>query len=187
MCIVQLQGYFSTYAKSRSLLKLKNNLKGTACVITIIVKSENPLKTFLATQFMLKCGPHRAFDVDDKEILYAVVEEAQAPDSQRKVHLYQLPEENPVATYFPPTQAFQPSDVCFYKLAGRPVLLVEDELNDAIHVVNVQDGRLEFLCYLAPGCLRLLQLTALNTDTKERLWVGCRDGSILRCDPVTTV
>ena len=187
MCIVQLQGYFSTYAKSRSLLKLKNNLKGTACVITIIVKSENPLKTFLATQFMLKCGPHRAFDVDDKEILYAVVEEAQAPDSQRKVHLYQLPEENPVATYFPPTQSFQPSDVCFYKLAGRPVLLVADELNDAIHVVNVRDGRLEFLRYLAPGCPLLLQPTALNTDIQGRLWVACRDGSILRCDPVTTV
>ena len=38
--------------------------------------------------FKVKCSPHRAFDVDDKEILFAIVEEAQAPDSQHKVHLY---------------------------------------------------------------------------------------------------
>ena len=179
LCIVQKHGYFSTYAKSRSLLKLKNNLQGTACVIVTIVKSENPLKTFLAIQFMFKCGPHRAFDVDTNEIFFAVVEEAQAPDSQRKVLLYQQSEENPIAVYSPPTQPFQPSDVCFYWLDGRQVLLVADTLNDAIHVVDGQNGRLELLRYLAPGCPLLLQPTALNTDLLGRLWVGCRAGSIL--------
>ena len=179
LCIVQQHGYFSTYAKSRSLLKLKNNLQGTACVIVTIVKSENPLKTFKAIQFMFKCGPHRAFDADANEVFFAVVEEGQAPDFQRKVLLYQQPEENPIAVYSPPNQPFQPSDVCFYKLAGRQVLLVADTLNDAIHVVDTQNGRLGFLGYLAPGCPLLLQPTALNTDLLGRLWVGCRAGSIL--------
>ena len=39
MCIVQQQGYFSTYAKARSLLNLRNNLKGTVCVIKDTEKS----------------------------------------------------------------------------------------------------------------------------------------------------
>ena len=173
------RGCFSTYAKSRSLLKLKNISQSLACVMRTIVRSENPLETFEEIQFFINCGPHRAFDVDANEIFFAVVEEGQAPDFQRKVLLYQRPEKTPIAVYSPPTQPFQPSDVCFCWLDGRQVLLVADTLNDAIHVVDGQNGRLELLRYLAPGCPLLLQPTALNTDTRGRLWVGCRAGSIL--------
>nr|KAG5690068.1 hypothetical protein BaRGS_016376 [Batillaria attramentaria] len=90
----------------------------------------------------------------------------------------------PIATYSPPVTPFQPSDVCFYTLGGHKVLLVADELNDAIHVVNVQDGRLSFARYLAPGCPLLVQPTALNTDTRGRLWIACRGGKILTCKPI---
>jgi len=177
--IVQERGCFYTYAKSRSLLKLKNISQSLACVMRTIVRSENPLETFEEIQFFINCGPHRAFDVDANEIFFAVVEEGQAPDFQRKVLLYQQSEKKPIAAYSPPTQPFQPSDVCFCWLDDRQVLLVADTLNDAIHVVDGQNGRLELLRYLAPGCPLLLQPTALNTDTRGRLWVGCRAGSIL--------
>nr|KAG5690074.1 hypothetical protein BaRGS_016382 [Batillaria attramentaria] len=82
--------------------------------------------------------------------LFVVLEEAQAPDLQRTVRLYRRPKPRAIATYSPPVAPFQPSDVCFYTLGGDEVLLVADELNDAIHVVNVQDGRLSFARYLAP-------------------------------------
>nr|KAG5696852.1 hypothetical protein BaRGS_035262 [Batillaria attramentaria] len=103
------------------------------------------------------------------EQLFVVLEEAQAPDLQRTVRLYRRPKPRAIATYSPPVAPFQPSDVCFYTLGGHEVLLVADELNDAIHVVNVQDGRLSFARYLAPGCPLLVQPTALNTDTRGRL------------------
>ena len=49
------------------------------------------------------------------------------------------------------------------------VLLIADECNDVIHVVDVQDDRLTFSRFLAPGCPLLLQPTALNTDHRGRL------------------
>nr|KAG5690066.1 hypothetical protein BaRGS_016374 [Batillaria attramentaria] len=119
------------------------------------------------------------------EQLFVVLEEAQAPDLQRTVRLYRRPQPDAIATYSPPVAPFQPSDVCFYTLGGHEVLLVADELNDAIHVVNVQDGRLSFARYLAPGCPLLVQPTALNTDTRGRLWVACRGGTILTCTPIS--
>ncbi|KAK7093735.1 uncharacterized protein [Littorina saxatilis] len=79
---------------------------------------------------------------------------------------------------------FQPTDVCFYKLGGQEVLLVSDAARDAIHVLHVQEGKLRFLRYLAPGCPLLLQPSALNVDSKGRLWVACRGGSILVCTPL---
>nr|KAG5695464.1 hypothetical protein BaRGS_011306 [Batillaria attramentaria] len=118
--------------------------------------------------------------------LFVVLEEAQAPDLQRTVRLYRRPQPDAIATYSPPVAPFQPSDVCFYTLGGHEVLLVADELNDAIHVVNVQDGRLNFARYLAPGCPLLVQPTALNTDTRGRLWVACRGGRIITCTPITS-
>nr|KAG5690072.1 hypothetical protein BaRGS_016380 [Batillaria attramentaria] len=118
------------------------------------------------------------------EQLFVVLEDAQAPDLQRTVRLYRRPKPRAIATYSPPVAPFQPSDVCFYTLGGHEVLLVADELNDAIHVVNVQDGRLSFARYLAPGCPLLVQPTALNTDTRGRLWIACRGGKILTCKPI---
>ncbi|KAK7481549.1 hypothetical protein BaRGS_00027198 [Batillaria attramentaria] len=102
--------------------------------------SEDPLKTEATKESTVKCAAHRAFDVDASEQLFVVLEEAQAPDLQRTVRLYRRPQPDAIATYSPPVAPFQPSDVCFYTLGDHEVLLVADELNDAIHVVNVQDG-----------------------------------------------
>ena len=53
------------------------------------------------------------------------------------------------------------------------MLLIADEINDVIHVVDVQNDRLTFSRFLTPGCPLLLQPTALNTDHRGRLWVNC--------------
>ena len=66
------------------------------------------------------------------------------------------------------------------------VLLIADECNDVIHVVDVQDDRLTFSRFLAPGCPLLLQPTALNTDHRGRLWVGCRGGRLVTFEPLFT-
>ena len=145
--------------------------------------SVEPLKAEEKTHFTINSPPHRACDVDRSGQLFVVLQEAQTPAVHRTVRLYRRPQPDAIATYSPPLQPCQPSDVCFYTLGGQEVLLVADELNDAIHVVNVQDGRLKFARYLAPGCPLLVQPTALNTDTRGRLWVACRGGNILVCSP----
>ena len=66
------------------------------------------------------------------------------------------------------------------------MLLIADEYNDVIHVVDVQNDRLTFSRFLAPGCPLLLQPTALNTDHRGRLWVGCRGGRLLTFEPLST-
>nr|KAG5707563.1 hypothetical protein BaRGS_001111 [Batillaria attramentaria] len=77
-----------------------------------------------------------------------------------------------IATYSPPLTPFRPSDVCFYNLGGQEVLLVADELNDAIHVVKTTSRSFEFDRYLSPGCPLLVRPTALNVDNKGCLWVA---------------
>ncbi|KAK7483388.1 hypothetical protein BaRGS_00025328 [Batillaria attramentaria] len=189
MCPVQTTGNIITFAKKTEqeltrFLRLNNDLTGQATVFTNQIVSEDPFKTESTKECTVTCGAHRAFDVDACRQLFVVLEEAQAPDLQRTVRLYRRPQPDAIATYSPPVAPFQPSDVCFYTLGGHEVLLVADELNDAIHVVNVQDGRLSFARYLAPGCPLLVQPTALNTDTRGRLWVACRGGTILNCKPI---
>ena len=177
--------WFTTYTKSRSLLKLvynKRKLSGTVQRSTVSCPS--PLKITTSIEYNINCGKQRACDTDASENQMVVVEEAQPPETQNKVRLFQRPIADAVDTYVPPTKVFQPSDVCFCRLGGREVLLVADMLNDAIHVVNTENGCMEFLRYLAPGCPLLLHPTALNTDTKGCLWVGCTGGSILVCEPV---
>ncbi|KAL8579596.1 hypothetical protein ACOMHN_025549 [Nucella lapillus] len=183
MCIVQSPGSFQTYAKSRSLMKLKNHLNGTAVISEVIIKSQSPLKTCSEPHFTIRCGPHRAFDAHENKRVFAVVEEAQPPESQRKVHVYQLPRDSPVKTYQSPVQPFQPSDVCFCKLGDRHFLLVADELNDVIHVVWQEGEELRCGGYVAAGDPLLTQPTALNMDLQGRLWVACRSGAILLCQP----
>ncbi|KAK7481543.1 hypothetical protein BaRGS_00027192 [Batillaria attramentaria] len=184
-------GEIYTYAKRiepqlSRILRLDSDLTGQATVYTTKIMSEDPFQTDLTEECTVTCGAHRAFDVDASEQLFVVLEEAQAPDLQRSVRLYRRPQPHAIDTYSPPVAPFQPSDVCFYTLGGHEVLLVADELNDVIHVVNVQDGRLSFARYLAPGCPLLVQPTALNTDTRGRLWVACRGGTILTCTPITS-
>ena len=162
---------------------MDNNLAGKANVYSSKVKSTDPLKLEDKAEFSIKVGAHRTMDVDDSEQFFVVVEEAQLPDMWRKVRLYRRPDENAVSTYSPPTSSFQPSDVCFYRLGGQQVLLVTDELNDAIHVVQVQDGQMSFVRYLAPGCPLLIQPTAINVDVSGRLWLACRGGNIISMEP----
>ena len=177
----------SSFCKSRidTHYRLNNYLSGNADINIVTVTSEEPVTVKSETEFTIKVGAHRAFDVDDEEQFFVVVEEAKLPDTWRKVLLYQRASEDPVATYTPPTLAFQPSDVCFYTLGHQHVLLVSDELCDAIHVVHVQDRVMTFLRYLAPGCPSLIQPTAMTVDVSGRLWVACRGGHIITMEPKT--
>ncbi|XP_070204732.1 tripartite motif-containing protein 55-like [Littorina saxatilis] len=176
----------STYVKSQTQtnFKLDNSSSGKAYIKTDKVTSEDPYKVEDTTEFIIQVGAHRALDVDSSEQLFVVVEEAQAPDGQRKVHLYRRGQQAAVATYSPPTARCRPSDVCFYKVAGQERLVVADEATDSLHVVSVQGGEMRFERYLAPGCPLLVQPTALNTDTQGRLWVACRGGAILTFTPI---
>ncbi|KAK7087233.1 uncharacterized protein [Littorina saxatilis] len=170
-----------TFDKSqkRTIFYLIKTSAYDANIRTVKETSEYPFKTEHTLLFSIKAGTHRAFDVDSREQVFVVVEEAQAPGGQRKVLLYRRDQHTPVSTYTPPTAACRPSDVCCYRLGGREVLLVADEGTDSVHVLHVRGDELKFDRYLAPGCPLLVQPTALNTDTQGRLWVACRGGSIL--------
>ena len=213
--ILPAEGSTRTYCKSRASavhFKLSHNNnnnhnnhgQGKAEVTKVNVISAVPFKAELTTEFSIKLGgPHRAFDVDASEQLFVVVveeveedeEEAdeqvepEGSERQRSVKLYRRPDEDAVATYTPPTAAFQPSDVCFFGTGSQQELVVANERNDCIHVVSVsRDGRaLSFLHYLAPSCPMLLQPTALNTDRQGRLWVACRGGNVftIRMTPMS--
>ena len=174
-----------TYSKSLTAghFSLKKSDPGKADIVNVKVTSTEPFHIAHETKFSIKVGAHRTMDVDDSEQFFVVVEEAQLPDMWRKVRLYRRPDENAVSTYSPPTSSFQPSDVCFYRLGGQQVLLVTDELNDAIHVVQVEDGQMSFVRYLAPGCPLLIQPTAINVDVSGGLWVACRGGNIISMEP----
>ena len=184
---VQTPGSMETYSKSLTAahFKLKNLLSGKANIETIKVTSTDPFETERHLQFTITVGAHRAFDVDDKEQFFVVVTEAKLPKTRRKVLLYRRRGGGPVAKYSPPHPDFQPSDVCFYTLGHQHVLLVSDELRDAIHVVRVQDRAMTFVRYLAPGCPILIQPTAMTVDTLGRLWVACRGGHIITMEPAT--
>ena len=187
MFSTEQSGSMETYSKSLNTahFTLKNLLSGKANIETVKVLSTDRFETERNLQFTITVGAHRAFDVDDKEQFFVVVEEAQLPDTRRKVLLYKRSGGGPVATYSPPHPDFQPSDVCFYTLGHQHVLLVSDELRDAIHVVRVQDGAMTFVRYLAPGCPVLIQPTAMTVDTLGRLWVACRGGHIITMEPAT--
>ncbi|KAK7087229.1 uncharacterized protein [Littorina saxatilis] len=170
--------------KSTTFNLIKISAKDDANIKTVKVTSEDPFETEYTLLFSIKVGTHRAFDVDSSEQLFVVVEEAQSPGGQRKVLLYRRDQHTPVSTYTPPTAACQPSDVWFFRLGGREVLLVADKGTDSVHVLHVKGDKLKFYRYLAPGCPLLVQPTALNTDTQGRLWVACKGGAILTFTPI---
>ncbi|XP_070205187.1 uncharacterized protein [Littorina saxatilis] len=174
-------GSMATFSKSLTVehYRLHNHCSGKANVDMEKVTLTRPFRSEAKTVFIINVGAHRAFDVDDTEQHFVVVEEVKPPNMWRKVRLYQRPGGDPVTTYDPPTHRFQPSDVCFYSLGWQHVLLVTDELNDTIHVVGVEGKEMTFLRYLAPGCPLLIQPTAITVDVEARLWVACRGGDIL--------
>ncbi|XP_070206350.1 uncharacterized protein [Littorina saxatilis] len=174
---------FDKSQKSTTFNLIKSSAKD-ANIQTVKVTSDDPFETIDTPLFSIKVGTQRAFDVDSSEQLFVVVEEAQSPGGQRQVLLYRRDQHTPVSTYTPPTAACQPSDVCFYRLGGREVLLVADQGTDSVHVLHVQGDELKFDRYLAPGCPLLVQPTALNTDSQGRLWVACKGGAILTFTPI---
>ncbi|KAK7088387.1 tripartite motif-containing protein 59-like [Littorina saxatilis] len=186
LSLPQESGSLLTLSKSLSAghYKLKNNLSGSADISKFILQPGDVMKD--EYQFTINVGPHRAFDVDDTEQFFVVVEEPQLPDVWRKVKLYRRQDSNPLDTYTPPPTFanFQPSDVCFYKLGRRPVLLVTDEVNDAVHVVFYSGGCPTAIPLLVPGCPWLIQPTAITVDVSARLWLACRGGTIICMEPV---
>jgi hypothetical protein len=120
--------------------------QGNGDVEKVVVLSDDPPKNEVETLCTVAMpGPQRAFDVDASERYIAVLQ-----DTPRNIHLYKSGQEQPVATYTPPSPRCRPSDVCFFKLGKKEVLLVADEGTDSIHVLRVQDGAVTFLRYLAP-------------------------------------
>ena len=183
---------FITFSKSLTAAHflLHNYLTGQANIFKVKVLSTDPFKTEAQTQFTITVGPHRAWEVDETEQYFVVVEEPQPPAKWRSVKLYRRPLEaqpsfsrpqTAVATYTPPSAFFQPSDVCFHRLGGQQVLLICDELNDAIHVVTVWgwSNHMTFQRYLCGGHPLLVQPTAITVDLSGRLWVGCRGGRVV--------
>ena len=171
--------YIVDKSQKKTSHRLFNTLLGIAIIQTRKVTSEDPYRTEEIEKFQIKVGACRAFDVDASGQLFVVLEEPLPPSKQRRVRLYRRHNEDAIAMCILPSASCQPSDVCFYRLGGRQVLLVSDEGIDAIHVVGVQGEALTFLSFLAPGYPLLVQPTALNTDTQGRLWVACRGGTML--------
>ena len=54
--------------------------------------------------------------------------------------------------------------------------------NDCVHVVKMEDDECHFERYLAAGSGHLLRPTALDVDDQGRVWIGCGNGWILRCE-----
>ena len=76
--------------------------------------------------------------------------------------------------------------MCFWR-AGQgqeEKLLVADYANDCVHVVDVTHGQFRFERYLAAGYGNLVKPTAFNTDCRGRLWIGCGNGWVLKCETV---
>ncbi|KAL8572058.1 hypothetical protein ACOMHN_026684 [Nucella lapillus] len=159
MCMYPKPGRFATFCKSPTAahFRLDNTLSGQADIVRVTVTSTDPFKTETKTQFTIQVGPHRAFDVDDTEQYFAVVEEAKESTACRKVILYQR---------------------------GQKVLLITDERNDAIHVVTIHGNTMQFERFLYGSGGPLVQPTAITVDVHDRLWVACRGGSVLMMERI---
>ena len=188
--VMSLPSQLGSYSKSLTAARflLFNYMNGRADIDMVTVPSTDLFKTEGQTQFTITVGPHRAWDVDETEQYFVVVEEPRPPAKWRSVKLYRRPLEDQssfshpqtaVDTYTPPSASFQPSDVCFHRLGGQQVLLICDELNDAIHVVTVWGNHMTFQRYLCAGHPLLVQPTAITVDLSGRLWVGCRGGRVV--------
>ncbi|KAL8608613.1 hypothetical protein ACOMHN_002843 [Nucella lapillus] len=161
-----------------------NFASGKAYMIKLVVTCLWPYQDISQFQFKMSVGPHRAFDMDDTEQYFAVVEEAKESTASRSVLLYKRPEEKAVNTYIPPGEPFQPCDVCFYTLRGQEVLLIADERRDDIHVVKMDRERLTFDHYLRVGDLPLVRPTAIAVDIQNRLWIACRGGPVMMLEQI---
>lgn len=144
------------------------------CLCKMDVKhSSLPLAAFTFVRTM-DCPRPVAMDVDSSGQFLAVVTCDQA------VRVFRLSDQHPPSVYCPSGESFSPSDVCFYTIGGKEMLLVADWFNSTVNVLEYCDG-IRFVSYFGSGCPLLQQPTALTQDDSGRLWVGCKDGHILTC------
>lgn len=101
--------------------------------------------------------------------------------ANRVVRLYRKHQNIPISTY---TASSLPTDVCFWGTGEEERLMVTDWLNDCVHVVRVQNDICHFERYLSAGCSDLVRPTALDTDCRGNLWIGCSTGWVLKCERI---
>ena len=127
-----------------------------------------------------------AIDVNKDGQLFAVVEQTKAELTKKPSHvvrLFRRPQRGPLTTYTPTDFTnFSPADVCFWSDDGVEKLLVADPQNDSVHVVKIEGDTCRFERYLAAGDGHLVRPTALDVDNQGRVWIGCGNGWVLRCE-----
>ena len=101
----------------------------------------------------------------------------------KEVLVYRRGLHEAIAGMKPVKSSSNPSDICFYFMDGREVLLVADSEQNQIYVMDFLSKVHQILGSLAFDCNRLASPTAMATDTTGRLWIGCKDGKILTCVP----
>ena len=162
--------------ESTSLCKVK---AASVCCRTPFEVKTTPL-------FDVKSGKPTSFDANKGGLMFAVVEETKTNHTNKtdcKVHLFRRGEEDPFTTYAPPDVTnFHPADVCFWSDDGEEKLLVADPQNDSVHVVKIEGDTCRFERYLAAGNGHLVGPTALDVDSRDRVWIGCGNGWVLRCE-----
>ncbi|KAK7088538.1 uncharacterized protein [Littorina saxatilis] len=165
-------------AKFNHSFVLERDHSGKSVVKKVDVKSKATLTTEWNEVFTFTCsGDLVAFDTSASETKFALIEESQS-DLARCLKIYHMANSEPTSSFS--FKSFKPSDVCFCKIEGTEVCLVADETHNSIRMFNDKDGS---MVTFIPLTGELGQPTALNTDKHERLWIGCRDGRIFRCQP----
>jgi hypothetical protein len=151
------------------------NGKCTINTINLTWTNAYEIKSYKTSKLM-------AFDAAVNGHKFVIVEEAQEPtgEKSRKVCLYDLHHNQPVATYTPDDN-FLPMDVCFWHQRDDK-LLIADLNNDSIHVVDTMGNNLRFERYLAHGNGHLIKPTALQIDDDGKVLIGCDNGWVLRCE-----
>jgi hypothetical protein len=182
----------TVYSKHGALFKAEYKIKNGVCVIHSVTPkhSSTGIPTALIMSPQEKCtfktGRLVAFDGSSSGEKFVFVEKIKTRRSKKQVvRLYKPGNQQPVATYTPPNDTFEPTDVCFWHFEDEDKLLIADWQNDAIHVVDTKDDYLKFERYLAPGSGHLFKPTALNLDGNGNVLVGCENGWILRIEKVS--
>ena len=176
---------YSLNAKGGALFNVKQKDCKTLKVRKITVQTSTSTKARPTHVFCIHSGKPVAFDATTDGQLFVVVGERNLERShktERTVRLFHPDHSDPFAIYVPSDAGFHPADVCFWHENGQNKLLVADSQNDCVHVVKMEDDECHFERYLAAGSGHLLRPTALEVDDQGRVWIGCGNGWILRCE-----
>ena len=173
-------------AKRGALFRAQQSDSKTVNVDKIDVQSSESLEISCTHLFAMHSGKPAAFDATKDGQLFVIIEEnanVELPQkTERTVLLFHRDDRDvPFTTYTPSDAAFVPADVCFWQDNGQTKLLVADPQNDCVHVVNIEDDGCRFERYLAAGSGDLIRPMALDVDDHEKVWIGCGNGWILRC------